>query len=374
MTKRSSTSPAALTKAALTRILNGESASGVVAAALRGMENDPLGRAQLARRVLGTAILRIALAYQAGSAAPAALLAAYVRFVENGEAWPRPWPADPIERLVCEGSCPRLVAEEIARSLGVVGALEFLRASNVPGPRTLRANRLRTTRGELRQQLREEGIATRPASLAPNALHVEGPANLFGSTAWRSVLFEVQDEASQLVIDRHTPAEAGQTVVDLCAGRGGKTLALAARLQDRGSLFAYDVDRAALADLDVRLSRAGVSCVHRGLPPLGTADVVLVDSPCSSLGPLRRSPDRRYTLTAEELAALVPVQTGLLEQASRLVRANGVVVYATCTVRREENEFIAHTASLRLEQEHVYLPHLHGTDGFYVAVLRRPGT
>ena len=284
-------------------------------------------------------------------------------------------------------SLPDWLAEHFVREWGS-GAEDFCAHLNVPGPITLRVNPLKTGREALQARLRAEGVETRPGVLSPLALHVEGPRpNLYGLDSLREGLFEVQDEGSQgigLLVD----ARPGETVLDLCAGAGGKTLQLGAAMEDRGRLLAYDPDAGRLDRLLQRGARAGLTQVQvLRSPPEGLlADRVLVDAPCSELGTLRRGPDLRFRLEPGVLSAWPPLQRDILARARRLVRPGGRLVYATCTVNRAENQdvvrhFLQTAPEFRLvpaegpEGFWVRAPHLHGTDGFFAAVLERaPGT
>jgi 16S rRNA (cytosine967-C5)-methyltransferase len=345
---------------ALARVLAGERAQDVVTETLRAHpELDDAGRARVSRRVYGASVLRARLAFIAGGDD---LIDAYVRFVEEKASTAHVvWPTERVERMCVERSAPAFMVRDLVDALGVDGADAFLAASNEPAPATLRANTLKCSRDGLARRLRDEGIATspHPLALAPHALIVEGRANLFGSSAWRDGWFEVQDASSQACVEMCN-VKPGSIVVDLCAGRGGKTLALAAAMQDEGVLYVNDVDAKALAEMRPRLVRAGVTCV-RPLARDGDvrADVVLVDAPCSSWGPLRRSPDLRWTQREEELAAFPVVQRALVERARALGQR---VVYATCTVRRAENDGVVAGGTL-------LLPHVDACDGFYVSTL-----
>lgn len=363
----------AVLESALQQILDGAATDDTVARVLRALALDRAGRHQVATTLFRASVLRLRLAWLARSKRAADLLDA----LAAGPAEDRRWPADPLERVVVERSCPRWLVERLAASLGLPGADAFLAASNLPGPKTLRANALCTTREALARRLLEEGIDTVPGSLSPWSLQVrEGEdddaprANLRGSRAWRDGLFEVQDESSQLcalVCD----ARPGEVVVDLCAGRGGKALALGACMANQGQLWLHDVDDRALGDAEARLARAGVTLARRGLPPQGGADLVLVDAPCSALGPLRRSPDLRYRLRPADLDALPTLQGQLLAEAAALLRPGGRVVYATCTVLREENEAVVAASGLELESQRTLRPDVEGCDGFFIARARR---
>jgi 16S rRNA (cytosine967-C5)-methyltransferase len=282
---------------------------------------------------------------------------------------------DALMGLVRRRSCPSWLAARLVASLGLDDADRFLAASNRPGPRTLRANTLVNERAGLVAALDAEGIVTTVNAGSPWAVDVVGRANLMGSAAFRAGRFEIQDASSQAVVVA-ADVRPGDVVVDLCAGRGGKTLALAAALSDRGTLFFDDVDEAALADLRGRLRRLRITCARRGAPADGTADVVVVDAPCTSSGVLRRAPDRRFTLHPDELLALGPVQRALLGRAVTLVRPGGRVVYATCSALDEENGHVVDdvvTGGMPLvEQSRTQLlPHKDGGDGFFIAVFER---
>jgi 16S rRNA (cytosine967-C5)-methyltransferase len=362
---------------------NTEEEARAALVSLPGADNDT--RARVARRVIGTRVSALRLAYLNERvrgevpATAAEFLEAYIRFEEAGVPEPMEWPENTRERIVVERSCPRPLVDVLVNSLGAAGADAFLAASNVPGPKVLRANTLKTTRDALQRRLSVEGISTVPGRVSPFALIVQGRANLFGSQAWRDGWFEVQDEASQAAA-LACAVKAGDVVVDYCAGRGGKTLALAMEMENRGSLCIHDVDAGALRDMAPRLARAGVTNVVHVLPELGGADVVLVDAPCTSSGVLRRSPDLRYELGANAdaltrtISGITKLQRSILLDAGRYLKPGGRLVYATCSVIADENRDVlsALDASLWTRvSERFYYPHVDGTDGFYVAVLVR---
>ncbi len=214
---------------------------------------------------------------------------------------------------------------------------------------------------------------------------------------WREGKVEVQDEGSQLVC-LACDARPGMTVIDLCAGAGGKTLALAAQMDGAGRLVAADVDRARLRNMPDRLERAGISDIEmRLLDPgreldmmgdlEGKADLVLVDAPCSGTGTWRRNPDLRWRLDEARLERLVKLQSHLLDLAERLVAPGGALVYAICSLLAEEGrgQAEAFTDRSSLESEslsipagrpagkgHLLTPVFDGTDGFFIARWRRP--
>lgn len=246
-------------------------------------------------------------------------------------------------------SLPDWLYERLAARLPV-DALEALgQALLRPAPLDLRANLLKTDREAALAALRAEGIDCEPSVLAPQGIRVAGKPALERTRAFTGGLVEVQDCGSQLIAHLCAPRR-GQTVVDFCAGAGGKTLALAALLRGSGQVFACDVSVARLQRLRPRLARSGASNVqpfgidHEDDPKLarlaGRADVVLVDAPCSGTGTLRRNPDLKWRITEPEIAGLAAKQGAILAAAARLVRPGGALVYATCSLLDEENDAV----------------------------------
>ena len=193
---------------------------------------------------------------------------------------------------------------------------------------------------------------------------------LFGVQAWREGLFGPQDEGSQL-LGLLVGAEEGETVLDLCAGAGGKSLLLATR---RAHVRAYDVQPDRLERLRTRAVRAHAEAYIEIVERPREASRVLVDAPCSELGILRRGPDARWRIDPAVLASLPAVQRELLEVAAPLARKR--LVYGTCTVSRAENEDVAAAfecdhPEFRRVQTFRSLPHIEGTDGFFAAVWDR---
>lgn len=259
-----------------------------------------------------------------------------------------------------------------------------LRALLEPAPLDLRVNLLKTTREEARAALAAEGIEATPTPLSPWGLRIEGRRQVTTGPAFRSGLVEIQDEGSQLVAGL-VDARPGMRVADLCAGAGGKTLALAMAMRNRGQIVACDTSAVRLDGAVRRLRRAGVHNVERHvLEPGdkwvkrrgGSFDRVLVDAPCTGTGTWRRNPDARLRLTESDLAELLPKQATILDQAAPLVRIGGRLVYATCSLLSEENEaqvtaFLVRHPGFTRGEVLVLTPARHGTDGFFAAVLER---
>ena len=269
-----------------------------------------------------------------------------------------------------------------------------------PAPLDLRANLLRATRDEARAALLAEGLDAAPTPLSPWGLRIEGRRAVTAGAAFQTGLVEIQDEGSQLVA-AVVGAGPEMRVVDWCAGAGGKTLALAMLMRGRGQLVACDVSASRLEGAVRRLRRAGVQNAERHLTApgdkwlkrrAGTFDRVLVDAPCTGTGTWRRNPDARGRLREQDLAELVPKQAAILDDAARLARPGGRLIYATCSLLPEENEaqvaaFLQRNPAYRvLPLDQVWTldgptpcagPYLsltplrHGTDGFFAAVLER---
>jgi 16S rRNA (cytosine967-C5)-methyltransferase len=292
-------------------------------------------------------------------------------------------PSDPTERLAFERSLPPWLARRWAVQLGLARADALAAAMNERGPISIRANTHRTDVSGLLDQLASEGVSCRRSFVADTALLLVGRPNIVALQAWRAGLFEVQDEGSQLIATS-VEARPGETIIDLCAGAGGKTLALAAAMRNSGRLIAVDVDARRLNDLDVRARRAGVTCVERRVgdataPSLlrdlaGVADAVLIDAPCSSLGTLRRGPDARWRLPVDAPELWAPVQEMLLHVGEGLVRPGGRLVYATCSIDPAENEAVSRrltSPAFSLAGQRTVWPDVEGCDGFFWSVWQR---
>jgi 16S rRNA (cytosine967-C5)-methyltransferase len=273
-------------------------------------------------------------------------------------------------------------------------------ALSQPAALDMRVNLLKGTRDEARSALAAEGWEAEPTELSPWGLRIDGRRPVTSGPAFQSGLVEIQDEGSQLVAVL-VGAKPGMRVVDWCAGAGGKTLALAGAMENRGQIVACDVSAPRLDGAVRRLRRAGVHNVERHLVEpgdkwlkrrAGTFDRVLVDAPCTGTGTWRRNPDARLRLKETDLAELLPKQAAILDTAQSLVRKGGRLVYATCSLLEEENEAQVTSFLLRHPDFAVVplarawplnqpppnngdflrlTPASHGTDGFFTAVLER---
>lgn len=220
--------------------------------------------------------------------------------------------------------------------------------------------------------------------LLPNTAHgVQLPAgtNVEALPEYQAGQIEVQDAGSQIAAAA-LAARPGETVVDLCAGAGGKTLALAADMRDEGRLIACDTDRARLSQLPPRAARAGAAVETRLLNPgaeagaladlMGNCDAVLIDAPCSGSGTWRRNPESRWRLTRERLVRLAATQAMLIELATLLLRPGGRIVYIVCSLLPAEGDAqLAETPGLAAWQSRVLTPADDGCDGFFIAQSSR---
>jgi 16S rRNA (cytosine967-C5)-methyltransferase len=262
----------------------------------------------------------------------------------------------------------------------------ILAALNQNSPLWVRANTLVSDREALRAELEKEGIATEPSEKADNALRLEKRVNTFGLKSFTRGAFEVQDEASQLVAPFAEIRKTAIKALDACAGAGGKTLHLAALMKNHGEIFATDVEAYKLEELRRRSRRAGAQNIRIVTPEerekrlgedkLGWFDLVLLDAPCTGSGTLRRNPGIKWLLTEQMLEELVQKQRDILQQHAGFVKPGGKLLYATCSVLKEEGEkqvewFVSQHPEFTLEATLRTEPDSPEMDCFFVARLRK---
>ena len=297
-------------------------------------------------------------------------------------------------------SFPRWMVDSWLVMYGPAGAARLCESLNSPPPLTLRVNTIKTTVEFCQEALAKEGIETNKTKYSPFGLTVAKRMNIFSLESFRKGFFEVQDEGSQMLPLLLDPKPRSK-VVDACAGGGGKSLAIAALMKNHGVIHALDINAFRLEDLKKRIRRSGVDTIRihhvkeRELPAeiVGTADNVLVDAPCSGLGTIRRNPGMKWTITPASVKELSVKQSELLGHYAQCVRPLGRLVYATCSMNREENEevvedFLSSHPAFEIIQPSVILgryglesiaqekyfrvsPHIPGTDGFFAAAMRR---
>ena len=300
---------------------------------------------------------------------------------------------------------PDWVISRLVPALGEAGLARLARALNQPAPLDLRVNEAKAARDAVLERLAADAIAVSPTPYSPIGIRLKEKPAINRHPLFVAGAIEVQDEGSQLLCHLLAPRR-GEMVVDFCAGAGGKSLALGALMRSTGRVYAFDVSARRLGELRPRLARSGLSNVHpqaiaserdpRVKRLSGKIDRVLVDAPCTGLGTLRRNPDLKWRQTEAAVAELAAKQRGILAAAAALVRGGGRLLYATCSLLAEENEqivcdFLDHNAQFRLmparialaaarievppgERDDDYLrlqPDLHGTDGFFGALMER---
>jgi 16S rRNA (cytosine967-C5)-methyltransferase len=298
-------------------------------------------------------------------------------FTGEGHAPPRlteaEVPVPPPPEGLAALDCPDWLAPALQDSLGPDFAAVMQRLRH-RAPVFLRVHAGRATLPQAIAALAAEGVAAAPHPLANFVLEVSGGARKIQSTrAYAEGVVEVQDAASQAVVQA-LPLRPGMRVLDLCAGGGGKTLAMAAAADL--TLFAHDAEPRRMADLPVRAARAGAVVRLLDRPEdAAPFDLVLADAPCSGSGAWRRSPEGKWALTPERLAALVATQGAILDRAAALVAPGGVLAYATCSLLAAENggqvaAFLGRAPGFRAARD-LRLTPLDGGDGFFLALMVR---
>ena len=303
--------------------------------------------------------------------------------------------------VLMKANLPAWLWEKLSARFGEAQALELAVSLNTSAPLDLRVNSIKGQRDDVIAALAQAPILAEPTPYSVTGLRVKKKPSIQNLPLFKDGTIEVQDEGSQLLAQL-VGARRGEMVADFCAGAGGKTLALGALMRNTGRLYAFDISEKRLAKLKPRLARSGLSNVHPVVIAhekdakikrlAGKLDRVLVDAPCSGLGTLRRNPDVKWRQTPEGVAELNAKQASILASASRMVKAGGRLVYATCSILDEENEAIVQSflaehpdfslvpASQILAEQKVTLemgdylklyPHLHQTDGFFAAILER---
>lgn len=256
-------------------------------------------------------------------------------------------------------------------------------------PFDLRVNTLKTDREQVLELLTQSGIKAEKTPFAPNGIRIKERVNLSSMPLYRDGLIEVQDEGSQIV-SLLTQAKAGQTVIDWCAGAGGKTLAMSAMMRAKGTIYAVDNDPKRMRDLPDRACRAAANnvIVLNDYNNLKMYDLVLVDAPCTGSGTWRRSADARWRITPQQSAGIIKTQREILDKACRFVKKGGKLFYITCSLDPAENEnqvraFLQSHNDFKLEDLSPVLENLTGqkrtdktvrlnpsvfqTDGFFAA-------
>ncbi len=296
---------------------------------------------------------------------------------------------------------PEWFWDKLVVQYGEEEALAIARSFHQQASLDLRVNIIKASREDVIAKFQSEKTEIKPTPYAPYGLRMPQKMTISKHPFFIDGKIEVQDEGSQLLAQLVAPRR-GEMIADFCAGAGGKSLAIGALMRNSGRIYAFDVSEKRLQNLGIRLKRSGLSNLHSQVisseadPKLkrlfGKFDRVLVDAPCSGLGTLRRNPDLKWRQQPKDVEELTVKQTNILARASKLVKAGGRLIYATCSLLRDENEQIAEVflqsnpefrlvpANSILAQQEIdldtgeylkLLPHLHQTDGFFAAVFER---
>ncbi len=282
-------------------------------------------------------------------------------------------------------SIPDWMDEIGVKELGEAVWTKEINALNTQAPVVLRTNSLKATPKEVKTALGEEEIHAEAVNKYPEALKLTERANVFSTDIFKKGFFEVQDASSQLVA-HFLDVKPGMKVIDTCAGAGGKTLHIAALTQNKGQIVAMDIYQNKLSELKRRARRAGAHNIETRLIEstkdikklYGKADRVLIDAPCSGLGVLRRNPDAKWKLQPDFLDKIRATQQEILTSYSKMVKPEGKLVYATCSILPSENQEQVATflkseegANFELVEDRKILSHISGYDGFYMALLQK---
>jgi len=340
----------------------------------------------------GMNVHKISMAFGAGKYGPPPLSEAETILLEKfaGHTLEHPDMPEAVKYEIPDWLLPKLLAQ-----FGAALALEMAALSQT-APLDLRVNLLKTTREAAIATLGRENFAAQPTQYSPWGLRLAGRQSVTSAKIFQDGDIEIQDEGSQLIA-LLVDAKPGMRVADYCAGAGGKTLAIAATMENKGHIVACDTSAPRLEGALKRLRRAGVHNAERHLLEPGDKwtkrsaqkfDRVLVDAPCTGTGTWRRNPDARRHLSATDLGELLAKQALILDQAQKLTKPGGRLVYATCSLLNDENRnqveaFLTRHPHYRPVPigapvpETLHGPYLsltplkHGTDGFFAAVLER---
>ncbi|WP_010282568.1 16S rRNA (cytosine(967)-C(5))-methyltransferase RsmB [Bacillus timonensis] len=307
---------------------------------------------------------------------------------------------DEVERIAIETSHPNWLVTRWVKQIGIEETRKMCEVNCTPPEQTARVNGMKTTREELIHMLNEDGVETEVGSVSIDAIKaIRG--NLANTKAFKEGYFTIQDESSMLVA-RALGVEKDDYVLDSCAAPGGKTTHIAQILQNTGKVISLDLHKHKIKLIDEAVTRLGLENVETKafdsrkageIFEVQSFDKILVDAPCSGFGVIRRKPDIKYSKSALDNSSLAKIQLDILTEVSTLLKKDGILVYSTCTIDYEENEGVIKTF---LEQNKDFIldetienylpeivkpyikngqlqlyPHYFGTDGFYIARLRK---
>ncbi|MDD4377387.1 MAG: 16S rRNA (cytosine(967)-C(5))-methyltransferase RsmB [Eubacteriales bacterium] len=268
------------------------------------------------------------------------------------------------------------------KDYGVCEAEKILAASNMSPKLTIRVNLLKNTREQMKLMLEEKGFSVEESLLSERILIVKG-SGLLDTEFYKKGYFSVQDEASVLAAETLNP-KPFEKVYDICAAPGGKTLAMAEIMEDKGEILAFDIFPHKLNLIDKAAKRLSLTCIKTFIGDgevfkselVSTADKVLVDAPCSGLGVIIKKPEIKYKEITDDCVGLSMKQLHILENASKYVKTGGQLVYSTCTINKIENnnvieKFLEKNSNYSMTYMKQFLPNIDGTDGFFICKLKK---
>ena len=319
------------------------------------------------------------------------------RAIRSRDSLPEPSRGDVAEYLSIRFSTPKDLVGLLISDLGEEEAASFLEASNNLPPITIQPNTIKTSADQLLRELETEDIICEPHKTLPEAINITAAGDLTAISSFTNGYFLVQDAAARLAIMAAAP-KPGQRVLDICSAPGGKSFAAAIAMENHGEIISCDVHENKLSRVEKGAGRLGINIISTQMCDASeyfedfdsSFDIVIADLPCSGLGVIRKKPDIRGK-SLKELENLPQLQLKILENASRYVKPDSVLLYSTCTVLRRENQGIIdvflekHTDFSReafelplplgvvSDGEITLYPNIHDTDGFYFCKLRRRG-
>jgi len=303
-----------------------------------------------------------------------------------------------IENLSILYSLPEWYCAECIKIFGIPQAIEYFKSLKQSPPITIRVNTLKITTADCQKEILNEGYITQKTKYSDCGLIFEKRLNANNLKTFKNGFFEIQDEGSQL-ISILTNAQPQMKVLDACAGAGGKTLHLSALMKNKGLLYAADINHKRLENLKKRANRAGAFNIRCSLinefdndfkkKYKNFFDIVLIDAPCSGAGVFRRNPDAMFKLSIDDIKKINIKQFKILEYYSDFVKSDGALIYATCSILPNENQdiinlFLKDNKDWQILENKLLnnmsakflnlYPHLHNTDGFFAAYLKKLGS
>jgi 16S rRNA (cytosine967-C5)-methyltransferase len=258
-----------------------------------------------------------------------------------------------------------------------------LKAMNKPSDLVIRVNTLKAKKYKVIEALKGANILFEDSSVAPDAIIIKQKANIYQLDIFKNGWIEVQDINSQMIAPI-LDIQEGMRVIDACAGGGGKTLHIAAQMQNKGKIIALDIEQRKLDNLKTRAARSGASNIETRLIEAGktikrlenTADRLLLDAPCSGIGVLKRNPDAKYKMNLEKIERIQKIQAEILNDYSSMLKSGGKMIYATCSIFKSENEmqveqFLKNNLDFKLIHQQSLYPSMTGFDGFYICELEK---